>query len=804
MIKVTIDKQTTYAKPDSTIIEVAEQLGIYIPKLCYHKKLGIIASCRICLVEIVGNSKLVTACSTIISDSMQVITNSAKVQEARKAILELMLINHPLDCPTCDKAGACALQDLLMRYGNDRAIFKGKKRKLHSVKLSPMINTEMNRCVHCMRCVKYCRDITGTHDLVATNCSDKTTIAAFPFQCRSSSGVLGNVVDLCPVGALLPKSEASLARNWELTATHSIAPHDCIGANITIHATRDEISRIEARENNSVNETWIADRDRFSYEAINHPDRITTPMFKHKGKWLAASWDEAFKLVDRKCKEIISTYGAQEFGGLISPSATLEELYLFQKYVRHFGSNNVDHRLWQLDFSLQNLTSGYPSFGISFAELDKQQLVFIIGADVSAAQPTLGLKLRKLSLAASNICVLNPLVVDHCFPVLMQHIVDRGDLVTPLLGMIKIIIKQNIQVPQEVHSLVQNITPTEVEQKLVNILLTAGQNKLLLLGNFALQHPQAGLIQALSNLLSSLVGAHCAIVTHGANAAGAWFAGCVPHRLPGGQTLTAVGKNAKQMLTQPLKCYILFGIEECDTIYGEQAIQSLNEADFVVAISCFRSKTLLEIADVLLPMTTFAEMSGTYINVIGMWQKFTAAITQQHDCLPGWEIINRLGSMADEEAFPMQRKEEIMIELNTIADTCHWQSKASDHLAFLTQVPAYDCTNISNSDSLVWIPELSMFNIDPLVRRSTTLQQVRAGESIVARINSKVAQNNQLHNLDLITVAAQNGKSINIPVIIDDRIPNGSIYLESGIIETCSLGHPYAEVSIKRIFNRRN
>lgn len=654
MINIEIDGQKVKVDRKATIIEVADQLCIPIPRLCYHKKLSIIAACRLCLVEIVGSAKLVTACSTLVLDGMQIITNSPKVIKARQDVLELILINHPLNCPVCDKTGACDLQDIVMQYGKDHSCYKEEKRAIVSDDFNPLIKTEMTRCIHCMKCVRFCNEIAGTDDLAVINRGESTTIMATTGT-GASAGVSGNIIDLCPVGALLPKPSLGLARNWELIKTSSIAPYDCFGSNIYIYTAQNKIVRIAARENDAINETWIADRDRFSNLAITSDNRLSQPLFKYNGKWISTTWQEALALINNKLQNIVNSYGPDTIGGLISSSATVEEQYLLQKYLRCMGSNNIDHRLMQLDFRAQEQAPLYPRLGVAIENIEKQKLLLAIGLDIQQEQPILRLKTRKMIANGGAI----------------KHIVKQEDLVTPLLGIIKVLLKKNnYQVDSQINELLLNIVPTNSDKKLANELLMENGDKLILLGNFALSSSQASVIILLCNNIAKLTKANFGTLTNGANTAGAWLAGCVPHRMPGGQSITEIGKNAAEMLRTPLKSYILFGIEpELTSILGNKAISSIQQADFTVALSCHSSKPLLEIADVLLPITSFAEMAGTFVNIMGVWQSFNAAIKPLGESVPGWEVLQRLGVLANFADFKYISSVCIIDELQSIIGT---------------------------------------------------------------------------------------------------------------------------------------
>lgn len=621
MIKIEINGKQVEGEKDQSIIELTDQLGIYIPRFCYHKELSNISACRACLVEIEGHKKLEPACSTKICTGMKINTNTEEALAARRAVLELLLINHPLDCPVCDKAGACDLQDIIMEHGKDATCYTEAKRTLASADFGPLVQTEMTRCIQCMKCTRFCSEIAGTNDLAAVNRGEHTTIT-IANSTGMTIGVAGNVIDLCPVGALLAKPELYTARNWELIKTPSIAAHDCVGSNMYIYSHNNKIAKIEAKENLAINGSWIADRERFSFQAIYSNDRLAQPLFKYRNKWVPTSWEDAIALVDKQFKKNAAKHGPDSIGGLISASATIEEQYLLQKYLRSFGSNNIDHRLSQLDFSYQECAPSYPSLPISVAEIAKQELVLLIGSDLPQEQPILALKLRQVQVNSGVVCAINPYAAKFNFTCNEQIIVNDYDLLTPLFALVTILSKKaNFSLPSEIAESARNIVPTTADKKMAEKLLAAGGDKLILLGKFALSHPQASKIIFLCQLIAKLTKANFASLTLGANAAGAWLSGCVPHRLPAGNELkVAIGKNALQMLTQPLKAYLLLDIEpELDSIVGERANTTLQQAEFVVAMTSFTSESLFKTAHLLLPTATFAEKAGTFVNISGFW-----------------------------------------------------------------------------------------------------------------------------------------------------------------------------------------
>ena len=813
MIKIQIDDKNIEVAKGKKIIEVAEQLGIYIPRFCYYKKLSIASSCRICLVEVVGNAKLLPACSTIVQDGMKILTNSKKVIAARSAMLDLLLANHPLDCPICDKAGACELQDIVFKYGKDNMPYHEEKRAIYSKDFNYLIKTEMTRCIHCMRCVRFCKEVSGTNDLSVINRGEDTTIIPFADE-KIKLGVIGNIIELCPVGAILAKSNIN-AKNWELKRKSSIGSHDCLGTNIYFDIKDNNIVRVVPRENDNINETWIADRDRFSYDAINHKDRLGMPLYKDNGKWKKISWEEALNLVNNNLKHIITNDGANQIGSLVSSSATVEDQCLLQKYLRAMGSNNIDHRLWQLDFAWQNNAELYPNLSVEINFLELQKLIFIIGADLNKEQPLLELRLRKTVAFGGKICMLNGLGSTASSLNAKEYIVEQGDLAISLLAIIKLLLNQvNIKSNYnelfiEVQENLNTIVPTKQDENIANLLLEIAGKKLILLGNFATSHPQSSFIILLSKIIAELINANHGQLSKGANAAGAWLTGCIPHRKSGGIVVDEPGKNTKEMLSAPLKSYVLMGIEpELDSIFGIKALDTMKQADFNIAFTSFTSKCLLEVSNLLLPITTFAEMNGTFINIAGEWQSFEPAVESFQSSLPAWEILNKLADLASLKTFNYKSREDLIEELlQTIKiaepiPTLTLRQK----LTMLMQYVAGQFNDIKQDvrrkksvNDLMWVTSVPMYKIDPLVRRSELLQGAfSAKNKVIAKINKVTANKLEIEDNDLIEVKTINNESIILPVEIDNLISIGSIFIEHGTDESLQLGIPYDYLSVKR------
>lgn len=793
MPKIEIDGISVDADAGTTIIEVADRLAIPIPRFCYHNKLSVAANCRMCLVQVEKSPKALPACATPIADGMKVWTTSKETVAAQRAVMEFLLINHPLDCPICDQGGECELQDVSLEYGAGDSRYTEPKRVVLDHNLGPLIATEMTRCIHCTRCVRFGSEISGERELGATGRSEFMEIGTFIAETLNSE-VSGNIIDLCPVGALTSKPYRFKARAWELQERASISPHDCIGSNLFLHTKEQKVLRVVPKDSHDLNEVWLSDRDRFSYEAIAHPDRLRKPLL-NKQKWSSTSWAEALKYAVAGIKICIDNYGADSLGVLATPNASTEEYLLLQKLARGLGTANIDHRLRQLDFSNQELAPKYPNLGIDFRELAEQDVVLLIGCNIAKEQPLASLRLRKMVKNGGKVCAINAIDYHFNFAVEQKSIVPANNLLASIAAVAKAV--QSLTKFKIDTATTEALTDIKVganEQKIAELLI-AGTKKQIIWGQIVQMHPQMADIIALSNLIAQMLAGTCGYFSEGANAAGAWLAGCVPHRLPNGIEAEIKGKNALEMLHTPLKAYILYGVEaELDSILGASAFQTLKDADFVVAISAYQSDALLEIADVILPLATFAEYTGSMINLNGTTQKFTAAIEPFGENRPGWKILRVLGNLADLPGFEYTSIEEVTSEVEatiTIENALpKWQHQA---------LPAI---NISNSKEILRLAPISLYAVDGLVRRAQSLQATQDAQiAPQIALNTKMAQHlNVVHaETVLVSVPAARADSVaKLDVVIDDRIADFTAVIYQANANTLILGAPFARLEIRK------
>ncbi|MCG7907644.1 MAG: NADH-quinone oxidoreductase subunit NuoG, partial [Candidatus Thiodiazotropha taylori] len=613
LVTFEVNGQELQAEAGSMLIEATDAAGINIPRFCYHKKLSIAANCRMCLVEVEKVPKPLPACATPVTEGMKVYTRSPKALAAQKGTMEFLLINHPLDCPICDQGGECELQDVAIGYGRDVSRYSEGKRVVADKNIGPLIATDMTRCIHCTRCVRFGEEIAGIREMGATGRGEHMVIGTY-IEKSVDSEMSGNIIDLCPVGALTSKPFRFNARAWELTQVEAIAPHDSLGSNLNLHLRGNKVMRVHPKDNESINETWISDRDRFSYEGLYSSDRLTSPMVKKGGEWKEVSWEMALEMAAASLKEIGD---GDQIGTLISPTSTLEELYLAQKLMRGLGCNNIDSRLRQGDFRMDATQNSVHWLGSTLSDMDQMQTVFVVGGNIRKEQPILAHRLRKAALNGAKLHYLNPIQID------LTHSGEQ-DICTPgeMAGRLAAVAKAaGVKASGGAASLL-NAAQADESAKQTAANLKAADGALVMLGAMAQAHPDYALLHTIAAALAEATGAQLSILPASANSVGAQLAGAVPHLQAGGSAADRAGLDTLQMLKMPRKGYLLLGVEPGRDFWnGSLSMSALQSADLVVAISAFRSPELEECADILLPMAIFTETSGTYVNAEGRWQQ---------------------------------------------------------------------------------------------------------------------------------------------------------------------------------------
>jgi NADH-quinone oxidoreductase subunit G len=698
MIEIQLDGQKVDVLEGSTIMHAAEKAGTYIPHFCYHKKLSIAANCRMCLVDVEKAPKPMPACATPVSQGMVVYTKNDKAIKAQKGVMEFLLINHPLDCPICDQGGECQLQDLAVGYGGSGSRYEEEKRVVAYKDVGPLVSMqEMSRCIHCTRCVRFGQEVAGVMELGMSHRGEHAEIETFVGMSVDSE-LSGNMIDICPVGALTSKPFRYSARTWELSRRKSISPHDSTGANLIVQVKANKVMRVVPLENEDVNECWIADRDRFSYEALDSTERLTSPMLKQGGEWKTVDWQTALEYVANGLKQIKADHGADSVGALVSPHSTLEELCLAGSLMRGMGSDNIDYRLRNAEFSQ---SSGARWLGTSIASLSTLQRVLIVGSNLRKDHPLFAQRIRQAARKGCAVSAINSVAELNtpdawAMPIANALMGNHSAWAQSLADIATAIaLEKGVAAPAA-----GNATDTS---KAIAKSLMSGERKAVLLGNAAAHHANASSLLALANWIGEQTGASVGYLTEAANTVGAQLAGAMPR---------GKGLNAGQMLDGKLKAVVLLNTEpEFDSALGAKAKATLNAAQMVVTLSPFKAN--MSFSDVLLPIAPFTETPGTFVNAEGRAQSFHAVVKPLGDARPAWKVLRVLGNLLGLPGFDFESSQDVLGQIKGIAEG---------------QVVAAHLSNAS--DAIVELADVnqaapavaSIYQLDSLVRRATSLQ----------------------------------------------------------------------------------
>ncbi|THU05315.1 NADH-quinone oxidoreductase subunit G [Lampropedia puyangensis] len=698
MVEIELDGKKVEVLEGSMIMHAAEKAGTYIPHFCYHKKLSIAANCRMCLVDVEKAPKALPACATPVTQGMIVHTNSAKAVQAQQSVMEFLLINHPLDCPICDQGGECQLQDLAVGYGQGTSRYQEEKRVVLHKNVGPLISMEeMSRCIQCTRCVRFGQEVAGVMELGMINRGEHSEITTVKGDTVDSE-LSGNMIDICPVGALTSKPFRYSARTWELSRRKSIAAHDSSGANLIVQVKNHKVMRVLPFENDAVNECWIADRDRFSYESLNGPDRLTAPMVKQGGQWHEVSWQQALEYVANGFKQIKNDHGADSIGALVSPHSTLEELFLAKQLIKGLGSDSIDYRLRHADFEAPQ---GVRWLGTSIASLSTLGQAFVVGSNIRKEHPLFASRLRQATKGGAQVYAFAENEYDWAMPLAKSWAVPATQWLTRLSQLVAAVAaEKGIASPVEVA--VQSDDAAVAKQ-----LLAGSGSKAILLGNAVAHHARATAILRLANWLGEQIGASVGFLTEAANTVGAQWVGATPKNR---------GLNAKQMLEGGLKAVVLLNTEpQFDSTSGQAAVAGLQKSEMVVTLSPF--KTNLEFSDVLLPISPFTETSGSFVNAEGRLQSFHAVVKPLAETRPAWKVLRVLGNLLGVPQFDYEDSQQVLA-----------QCIGADKPTFVPE------TLLSNAAGAVeaQIQEAtaapvvaSMYQLDGLVRRAPALQATK-------------------------------------------------------------------------------
>ncbi len=698
MIEIELDGKKVDIVEGSMIMHAAEKAGTYIPHFCYHKKLSIAASCRMCLVDVEKMPKPMPACATPVTKGMVVRTQSEKALKAQKSVMEFLLINHPLDCPICDQGGECQLQDLAVGYGGSSSRYEEEKRVVFHKDVGPLISMEeMSRCIHCTRCVRFGQEVAGVMELGMSHRAEHAEIETFVGQSIDSE-LSGNMIDICPVGALTSKPFRYSARTWELSRRRSVSPHDSTGANLIVQVKNNRVMRVVPFENEAVNECWIADRDRFSYEALNGSERLTTPMLKQGGEWKSVDWKTALEYVAHGLQSIKANHGAAAIGALVSPHSTLEELHLTGALVRGLGSENIDFRLRNSEFEATQKGARY--LGMPVSDLSNLQRVLVIGSNLRKDHPLFSQRIRQAARLGCTVSAVNAKEMDWAMPV-------RNLALAPASGWPQLLADIATAIAQEKNVAAPRTGQATDVARAIAISLLGGERKAVLLGNAAAHHAQASQILVLANWIGAQTGACVGYLTEAANTVGAQLVGALPGK---------GGLNAGQMLAGNLKATILLNNEpEFDSAGGVAAARALQQCEMVVTMSPFKANT--EFSDVLLPIAPFTETPGTFVNAEGRVQSFHAVVKPQGDARPAWKVFRALADILGLTGFDFDSSQEVLSFIHSANEGGVPEHVPANRLSNAIEASFEPSAPLQGEPCVA-----AIYQLDGIVRRAPSLQ----------------------------------------------------------------------------------
>jgi NADH-quinone oxidoreductase subunit G len=768
MVEIELDGKAVEVPQGSMVMHAANKLGTYIPHFCYHKKLSIAANCRMCLVEVEKAPKPLPACATPVTQGMKVFTHSAKAVEAQRSVMEFLLINHPLDCPICDQGGECQLQDLAVGYGKSNSRYEEDKRVVFHKNVGPLISMqEMTRCIHCTRCVRFGQEVAGVMELGMVNRGEHSEITTFAGQTIDSE-LSGNMIDLCPVGALTSKPFRYAARTWELGRKRSVSPHDSLGANTTIQTKANKVMRVVALENDAINECWISDRDRFAYEGLNSADRVTTPMVKQGGQWLETDWQSAMDYVAHSLKTISSESGPEAVAALAHPISSTEELYLLQKVVRGLGSKQVETRLRQTDVKG---SASAPWLGMPISKVSELDRVLVIGSFLRKEQPLIAARLRTAAKRGLQVSRIDAGGDDWLIPA--ASIIATPSAWLNALSEIALAVAKAKSTTAPAGT--PNLPVSAAAQKIADSLLS-GSCASVLLGSAAIAHPQASDLHVLAQFIAEQTGATLGFLPVGGNAVGASLA-------------NANGAGVESVLSGDRRAVILMNIEpDLDLPNPVQARAALAKANTVIALSAYKSADLLDVADVILPISTFTETVSTFVNAEGRSQTIQPAVKPLGDSRPAWKVLRVLGGLLNLDGFLYNMPEEVLGE-----------ALGENYCTKLSNQSTVSGLANENLPSLVGLERLSDVGIyagDQIVRRSSALQltrdakrgnQVGLGQALFNELGLKEG--------DIVRVT-QGSQSVDLPSTLEANLATGAVRISAGTMVSAQLGSMFGPVTV--------
>lgn len=780
MIEIHVDGKPVEVPQGSMVMHATNKLGTYVPHFCYHKKLSIAANCRMCLVEVEKAPKPLPACATPVMAGMKVFTHSAKAVEAQKSVMEFLLINHPLDCPICDQGGECQLQDLAVGYGKSSSRYKEEKRVVFHKNVGPLISMEeMSRCIHCTRCVRFGQEVAGVMELGMINRGEHSEITTFVGQTVDSE-LSGNMIDICPVGALTSKPFRYAARTWELVRKRSISPHDAVGANTTVQTKANHVMRVVALENEAINECWISDRDRFAYEGLNSPDRLTTPMVKQNGQWLETDWQSALDYVVHSLGDIQKQHGSQALAALAHPIASTEELYLLQKVMRGLGSQQIESRLRQTD---TRGSAALPWLGMPIAKLGELKRVLVIGSHLRKDLPLIAARVRTATKQGLKVYRLDAGGNDWLMPI-AAHLKSKPSQWVDQLGQIAQAIAQAKSISSPSGLAVKSVSreaQTIADQLLSNIKLESPEPQAILLGSLAIAHPNASDLHVLAEFIAKHTGCAFGFLCEGGNAVAAQMVGATQ----GNQG------SIETVLQSKARAYVMLHVEPLNDLPNPQHTRSaLQAADTVIAMSAYTSPDLLELADVILPITPYTETIGSYVNMAGQVQTIQPSVRPLADARPAWKVLRALGSLLNLEGFLYNLPEEVYADAfaKPVQDLLNNGFTATPEVQQRVPLAA----------ALERLADQPIYSSDAIVRRAPALQRTRdAKDATMVGVGQTLWAQLSLQAGDRV-VLAQNGHTVEASVLLQPDLADGVVRIATATELSGQLASMFGEVSLSK------
>jgi len=775
MVEIELDGKKVEVPPGSMVMDAANKLGTYVPHFCYHKKLSIAANCRMCLVEVEKAPKAMPACATPVSPGMIVRTHSDKAVAAQKSVMEFLLINHPLDCPICDQGGECQLQDLAVGYGKGDSRYAEEKRVVAPKEAGPLISMEeMSRCIQCTRCVRFGQEVAGVMEFGMVGRGEHSEITTFVGKSVDSE-VSGNMIDLCPVGALTSKPFRYSARPWELQRRRSVSPHDSLGSNLIVQVKGGKVMRVLPLENENINECWLSDKDRFSYEALDNASRLTTPMVKQDGKWIETDWQTALEYVAHALRNIRHEHGADAIAAIGTAHSTVEELFLLQKAMRGFGIENVDFRLRQTDFALDGQV--IPSLGMPIADLSTVKRVLVVGSFLRKDHPLAATRLRTAVKSGAKLSIVHGSADDNLIPTANRLIAAPSDWLAALSEIVvAVAAAKGIAAPSGFETIDAGDVAKAIAATLV-VENAADMPGAVLLGNAAANHPQASKLHAAAQWIAEQTGAKFGYFVEAANTVG-------------GYLVNATSKNAANLFAQPKKAYVLLNAEpELDAANPQQAVKALQGAEMVVAMSAFKHG--MDYADVLLPISPFSETAGTFVNCEGRAQSFNGTVKPLGETRPAWKVLRVLGNLLGLQGFDYDNSEAIRDEALGKGVMDH-----ADKLSNVSKL-ALSGAKFGDASQLERLADVPIYFADAIARRSEPLLRTADANAPLATISAKLAEQLGVTAGQLVTVSQGNG-SVQLVANVDSRLPANVVRVAAAHELTAVLGDMFGAIQVTK------